>query len=172
MHKEFDFEYDASWFFNVFNTNPTDKSFPPYAKTQYELHTDPYLTQFYKVFDFVQPDRHGIELCEILKPLGPYISPRNNGLLIFPISGLLEFKFYSYIPKVVTNGRPVLNSYSVSKAIVEPTLTDIIRITKPTAINGLVAHMYQPVEPSTVILALKIPMHISWDTVINKISQI
>ena len=165
MYKEFNFDYDPSVFLKIFNENAKDESASPFAKTLFPIHQDPYLELFYQQFNFIPTDRRSLEIMEVKKRVGPYVSPGNNGTIIFPLSGALEYNFYSYVPTTVENGRPILKPGTADLRTVEPTLTETIKVTRPIAINGLKTHMYRPVESPTIIFVLKIPLNVSWEQV-------
>jgi hypothetical protein len=174
MYKEFDFDYDPNLFIEIFKSNGKENSMSPFLKTLYPINEDDSIKPFYENFNFVPTDRRSLELMEILVPVGPYISPRNNGLIFFPVSGVLEFNFYSYTSNTFVNGRPILPPRSANNNYknIEHTLVETIQVTGPVAINGLVTHKYTPLEFPTLVFVLKIPMHIPWEDVVSAINSI
>lgn len=80
------------------------------------------------------PQEYG--LAELLNETGMHVSPRNNGLIIFPVTGLINFTF-------VTG--------------------ETIDITQPTIINGTVLHNYYPKVKDSVFFAIKIPTYITYE---------
>lgn len=169
MYKEFDFEYDSRFFLEIFEKNLKDEAVRAFSKTQYDIHQESYIDKFYQKFKFIPRDRRSIEILEVRERVGPYISPGNNGTILFPLRGELEYNFYSYVPETIENNRPILKPGTANKDVVYPTLLETIKINKPTAINGLVTHMYRPLISPAIIFVLKIPMIVSWDQVIQGI---
>lgn len=106
-----------------------------------------------------------VMLSLIESPVGLHCNPGNNGLLIVPLSGALNFKFYSYpAPKV--NG---LTSFSPSDTTpeVEQTLVETLtNVTTPIAFNGRMIHEYYPTGP-TIFYARKIPLTFSWEQILQ-----
>jgi hypothetical protein len=70
-------------------------------------------------------------LAELLTETGMHENPGNNGLIMFPLSGLIGFTF-------------------------EDGTT--IEIAQPTATNGRVLHTYYPIVSPAIFFAIKIPM--------------
>jgi len=74
-------------------------------------------------------------LAELVTETGMHVNPRNNGLIMFPVKGLMGFTF--------DDGTTV-------------------KITQPTITNGLVLHTYYPIESPAIFFAIKIPTNISY----------
>jgi len=75
-------------------------------------------------------------LAELLSDTGYHVNPGNNGLIIFPVSGVINFTF--------EDGTS-------------------IDITQPTYTNGKVSHTYSPKDGSAVFFAIKIPSDVAWE---------
>jgi len=82
-------------------------------------------------------DEYG--LAELVVETGLHTNPGNNGLIVFPVSGLIQFDF----------------------------LECKIDITEPTIINGKTIHNYLPLVTPSIFFAIKIPMDVSWEQVIE-----
>jgi hypothetical protein len=75
-------------------------------------------------------------LAELTSETGMHENPKNNGLIMFPVNGLISFTFE------------------------DQTSVDI---TQPTILNGKVFHTYLPKETPAVFFAIKIPSNISYE---------
>ena len=63
------------------------------------------------------------------------INPNNNGLIVFPVDGVLEFTFED---------------------------GTVVEITEPTVTNGKVRHKIKPKNGTAVFFAIKIPEDMTW----------
>lgn len=125
-------------------------------------------------------DRCGIDLnakncslARVTRQVLPHTNPGNNGLVIFPIDGMLEMSFYSYNPPIV-NGMTMLSPYPkdrVHLSSIEATKLlkskfETFTIDNPIAVNGRRIFSYRPVKGTQpLIFLLKIPFNMSWDSV-------
>lgn len=74
-------------------------------------------------------------LAELLSETGYHINPGNNGLIVFPVVGVITFTF--------EDGTS-------------------IDITQPTYTNGKVSHTYSSKDSPAVFFAIKIPSDVAW----------
>jgi hypothetical protein len=136
FYKFFDFDYNKRDLLEIFQNSLKVK------KLTYSLAENLPVDKlpFINVFDrSLSSDEYG--LAELLTETGLHTNPKNNGLLVFPVNGLIQFDF----------------------------LKCKIDITTPTAINGRQLHNYKPLESSSIFFAIKIPYNVSWEQVINLI---
>ena len=171
MYKQISFEYDKNILLEIFENNPKEVLNSHFIKTSYQINKDKILEPFYRKFDFIPLDRDSVELFELTSTVNPHVNPRNNGLIFFPLQGLIEYKFYNYVPDTV-NGRPKLDPGTVLNntelySIIDRTLIENKIILKPTIINGLITHSYRPLVSPSKALVFKIPSRISWDKLKN-----
>ena len=157
MYKQINFEYDKNILLEIFENNPKEVVNSHFTKTKYQINEDNVLEPFYRKFDFIPLDRDSVELFELTSAVNPHVNPRNNGLIFFPVQGLIEYTFYNYVPELV-NGRPKLDPGTVLDGTelhskINSTLVDKKIVLKPMIINGLITHSYRPlVRPSTVLV--------------------
>ena len=97
-------------------------------------------------------NNNNCSLSTISKPVAIHTNPGNNGLIVFPLKGELEIKFYSANPPIV-KGLPMLTphlkdrpqmSLNEINAINDSKIATKI-ITKPIAINGRRIYSYKPI---------------------------
>ena len=74
-------------------------------------------------------------LAELLSETGYHENPNNNGLIVFPVEGVIGFTF--------EDGTTV-------------------EITEPTITNGRIKHTYFPKTTPAVFFAIKIPLDVTW----------
>ena len=116
------------------------------------------------------------ELTAVVKNVNPHTNPRNNGTIFFPVYGELKLNFYSKPAPLDEKGRPLLSPYPADRAnVTEDYIKEVkesvfhsMILDKPTAINGLRIHSYEPasLEPP-IVLGIKIPLEVDWDDLIN-----
>lgn len=136
-----------------------------------------------KIYEAVGPvpaRPHFFTICELTKPVKPHINPRNNGTVFFPISGDVRVKFYGYPVPTDFDGRPTFSPMPDERPQLTPeqekelqeSVFHVIDVKKPVAINGLKLHSYEPMslEPP-VFCVVKIPLEVSWETLIDFIQQ-
>lgn len=170
MYKVVEFEYNKETLLALFNDSPKGnyhKHFVEVSLPNIAHHIE--LSNFFSVFDYITQTDRNVALQEITSEVAPYISPGNNGLIIFPILGALEVSFYNYIPTTDHTGRPQLLPKESTDIISEITATrcKTIVIDKPTAINGLVVHSYKPLSTPTIVFCLKIQPSLSWNELLT-----
>jgi hypothetical protein len=171
MHKHFSFNYNPDVFLNLFENNEVDSSNQGFIKTLYKLNESSDLLAFYKRFEFITLDRNSVELLEVVQTVNPHVNPRNNGLLVFPIKGVLEFSFYDYTD-IEENLYPgVISPNSMLNNKIESTLSYKISADSPVAINGRITHSYKPLTDTALILVLKIPKRVNWETVVRNLND-
>ena len=143
-YKTFDYTYDAASLLSLYNTLKAEGK---YQST--ECFNTVYLTDvphdiFPKMNIFGRLlDSNEYGLAEITADTGYHVNPGNNGLIIFPIEGVINFTFEN---------------------------DDSIDITQPTITNGKVSHTYSPKSDSAIFFAIKIPFDIDINIVYEQIS--
>lgn len=126
------------------------------------------------IFSFIPKHPDSIDLGEIYKTINPYISPGNNGLIVLPLRGLARFDFYTY-PGEIINGRPnytrgLIQTRNDIKDVLD-TKFDSVIVSKPIVFNGLITHSYEPLDNNALVVFLKIPLHITWDSLLELIEE-
>lgn len=133
----------------------------------------PMFSKYIKAFNFLSTNDLTVEIFELREPMRPYITLRNNGWLIFPISGMqLILNTYSYVtPNRDENGRPLIDFKDMSDeeiGVIEETLVDSSPINQPIAVDGLTTFALRPtVEPFPILMTMKIDQSWDWATVYN-----
>jgi hypothetical protein len=174
-------EYSKQDLLDLFNNSekkPPDisgKELPNYASTTLAvLGEDSFnlekLSPFFETFSFIPKNDDSLALSKFLNNTSPFINLRNNGFLIFPVSGSLTLNNYNYIPETESNGRPFIDILNMSESEIEDieaTKTESVIIDSPIAIDGLTTYSLHVTEPNTVTLVLKIPLSTSWESVLE-----
>ena len=174
-YKNINFNYDAQALLDMFNQS--NKIALPH-RNQADLGKDsssnPIFDIFFNHFNFIPRNDESMDLSEVTGNSNPHTTPNNNGLIILPVSGVLAFNFYSYVsPQQDAERRPILDpSVLVPEDIteIEGTLYHTQHITSPIMIDGLTSHSYGPVNGSAVAFVLKIPKHITWKDIVEKVN--
>lgn len=170
MYKILDINYDKDQLLELFRTSEKDISKKNFVESAGDLINNTEIARLLELYPFISVAPSSIGLVRLMKDVRPYINEGNNGMIIFPIYGKLDFRFYSYEAPVV-NGRPSLSPEkdAVSdelKTQIETMLSDTIIIDKPTIINGLIPHSYHiHNNQNPLFLVFKIPLDVSWEAV-------
>lgn len=129
---------------------------------------------FFEQFPFVQKHDDSLDFSEIILDTLPQILPGANGVIIFPISGTVSLKTYKFKFSDPTSTwtyaikpRDVLTTTMIND--IESTLIETVLIDSPIVVNGQSTHSYQ-IDGTPKILSLKIPLSVSWDTVVTALS--
>jgi len=133
-YKRFSFNYDKEVLFNIFKSSEL-------TSKQVYLHANNLPLDQLPCMDVFNRQLHELEygMAKIVSDTGFHISPRNNGLILFPVNGVVRFTF----------------------------LEDNIDADTPIIINGKQQHTYGPTCDNTVFFAIKIPSNVMWDDVIK-----
>jgi len=110
---------------------------------------------------------HDVMLSLIDHPTGAHCNPNNNGLLMVPLRGKLNFDFYSYQAPVV-NGRTHFLPKDETPEVLSTRVHSLRDVDQPIAVNGRMVHSYWGTE-TAVFYARKIPMGLSWEYVTQRI---
>jgi hypothetical protein len=112
-------------------------------------------------------NENDVMLSSIEGSTGLHCNPGNNGLLIVPLSGALNFKFYSYSPPVVEGLTSFM--YQDTTPEVEETLVETLtNVNVPIAFNGRMIHEYSPSSQPAIFYARKIPTTVLWEKVLER----
>lgn len=167
MYKIIDCDYNKSELLKLFILSNKAN-----VKSLYEVVDDikdnEYVVDLFRQFKIIPHNKFNIALGEFQRQVLPYISPGNNGLIIFPLSGSIEFNFYSYGEDFK---REQLSPYRVNDpeeiSTIRKTLKETLIIEqKPVAINGLITHDYRPLVGPAVAMILKIPLSVDWQDIL------
>lgn len=174
MYKKLNINYDRDYFLHLFRVSKIDISHQVFTNSTADLPNDAKVKELLNWFPFVPNDVPSISLVQLRKEQTPYINDRNNGSIIFPIIGTLEYSFYGYTAPVV-NGRPTLpptNQRTESQlAEITSTLIETVTVDQPMIFNGQIPHSYKHtgyVIP--VYLAFKIPEYITWEDAVTSLN--
>jgi hypothetical protein len=167
MYQFFNFDLDKNFFLDLFYTNSKDMSSKVFTKSKVNLLNVKEINEIFEYFKFIPYDLRSIDLVKIENSVGPYINPKNNGLILLPLSGTLDIIFYDYVP-TYKNNRPILDpntkkSEELLKKI-EDSYIEAIKVSSPVAFNGLIPHKYTP-NREFISIILKIPFNYKWDDV-------
>lgn len=108
-----------------------------------------------------------VMLSLIDKPTGLHCNPNNNGLLMIPLRGKLNFDFYSYQPRIV-NGRTQFMPQEETPNVLSTLVYSLRDVDRPVAINGRMIHSYWGTD-SAVFYARKIPSVFTWNYVLERL---
>jgi hypothetical protein len=166
MYKFFDYQYDIEGLARLFSESRKIK-----IKSLFQVKDDitfePSVVRLFELFPKIPRNRFNFELGANKQYVRPYISPGNNGLVIFPIDGHLTINFYSF-----SATRETLSPYKkltdAEYKIIEDTLIDTVVIDRPMAFNGLIPHSYGSADRAVIIAILKIPLEVSWQDFIGQ----
>lgn len=73
-----------------------------------------------------------------------HVNPKNNGLIIFPLTGILKFNFEDKVQIIIDT---------------------------PTIVNGKIIHKYFPINGISMFYAIKIPSDISWSEICSIVNN-
>lgn len=163
MYKFLDCHYDKSSLSELFSTSNKARIKSMYQVND-EIYNHPSIVALFEQCPFISHNRFNVELGIIDRYVPPYISPGNNGLVLFPISGTLKLNFYSYPGTRETLG-PFIPKTTKLLNEIESTLIEAVLIDRPTVFNGLVTHSYGPVGDPALLAVLKIPLDMDWNNI-------
>ena len=172
MYKKIDIDYDKDHFLKLFHDSRLDPSRKVFVEAINDLPNDPEVIKLLERFPFIRPDAQSISLIQLRKEMRPYINEGNNGAIVIPVWGTVDYSFYSY-PGTIVNGRPHLppdNGYDEALIPeIKSTLIETVAVDKPMAFNGLVTHSYSFTRTNPIYLLFKIPPEVSWDDVVAEL---
>ncbi len=163
MYKFLNCQYDKESLSNLFSSASKARIKSMYQVTD-EIYNHPSIVALFEQCPFISHNHFNVELGIIDRYVPPYISPGNNGLVLFPISGTLKLNFYSYPGTRETLG-PFIPKTTKLLNEIESTLIETVLIDKPVAFNGLIPHSYGPVGVQVLVAVLKIPLDVDWNNV-------
>lgn len=176
-HFKFNFDYNKQALLDIFdnlekNLSPTGKRLRavlPAGISNYEI-----LQPFFEQFPFVQKHDDSLDFSETISNTLPQVLAGATGIIVFPLNGIISLKTYqfkfsdprstwSYAIKTTD----VLTTTMIND--IESTLIETVLIDGPIAVNGQSTHSYQ-IDGTSKILALKIPLSVSWDDVVTALT--
>jgi hypothetical protein len=173
MYKKLNFTYDKNYFLEIFRNSKMDVSRPIFSQAIADLPNDQKIKDLLKWFPFITADQPSLSLVQLRKEMTPYINENNNGAIIIPMVGNLEYNFYSYTAPLV-NGRPYLppeaSRSDAEISMIKSTLIETVQIDQPTIFNGQIPHSYKftgYVNP--IYLLFKIPGYITWEDAVTSL---
>lgn len=110
-----------------------------------------------------QLNRQDVMLSVLSTQTRLHCNPGNNGLLIVPLAGALNFDFYSYQPRIV-EGRTQFSPSEESPEVFNTLVHSVRDCEMPIAFNGRLVHNYWPTT-SAVFYARKIPLRFEWEQI-------
>lgn len=137
----------------------------------------PEVQRIFDVFELFDKEELNCAFIAISGRTIPYTNLGNNGLIFFPIEGIVRTNYYSYPPSYI-DGRPVLDPVDVIrdpklKEDVYNTISERVLIDRPMAVNGQMIHSYEPSVPGGALtFAIKIPTKIPFETLLEVINSI
>ena len=110
---------------------------------------------------------HDVMLSLIDRPTMLHCNPNNNGLLMIPLRGKLNFDFYSYQPRIV-DGRTQFLPQEETPNVLSTLVHSLRDVDRPIAVNGRMVHNYWGTD-SAVFYARKIPSVLTWTYVLERL---
>jgi hypothetical protein len=162
MYKFVDCHYDRESLIELFSVSNKARIKSLYQVTDDLIGKD-CIDSVFAQFPNIAHNRYNVELGEFFSYTKPYISPKNNGLLIIPLRGKILINFFSYSDSR-ENLHPSRNTNQNELSAIRNTLIEQVVIDRPFLFNGLVVHDYKPTEGRALALILKIPLNTSWDS--------
>ena len=160
MYKFLNIHYDRVGLLKLFSELPKAS-----IKSMYQVKDDitdlPTVVELFHKIPVIPHNKFNFELGSINKYVPPYVSPGNNGLVIFPLEGNLTVNFYSY-PATRETLSPFIPRSKDKIAEIEHTLISSVLVDRPFAFDGLVPHSYGSSRNHAVIAVLKIPSTVTW----------
>jgi len=137
-YKKFNFEYNKKHLLNIFNCSIL-------TPKQVYLHATNIPTDMLPCINIFGRDLTINEygLSKIVRDTGFHINPGNNGLILFPVNGIVRFRF----------------------------VDEVVDADSPIIINGRQNHSYEPTNNDTIFFAIKIPSSIKFEEVIKLVSM-
>lgn len=175
MYKILDINYDKDHLLALFRSAKKSLAKKNFIEAT-DVVDDPEISRLLNMFPYVPPLDPSVGLVQLRTDVRPYINDGNNGMIIFPIFGKLDVRFYSYQAPVV-DGRPSLSPAqgAVSDELlaqVETTVSETLIVDKPTLINGQVVHSFHVYNnQNPVFLALKTPLEVEWAVALDAVNQ-
>lgn len=176
MHRSFNLNYNKDLFKNIWEENKHDvKVQGTLNKVKKDLTEIPEVVEMFKILNINPVLKDNADLVNIVGPIGHHTNPRNNGIIVFPIEGILELSFYSYTPETIIDGRPTLLADRYEQSFINKinsTHEYNLYIRQPTAINGTKVHNYRPIGKSMLFFALKIPFGMTWEDLMKTVDGV
>lgn len=133
-YKRFSFNYDKEVLFNIFKSSELTRKQVYLHANNLPLDQLPCMNVFNRQLNDLE-----YSMAKIVGDTGFHVSPRNNGLILFPVNGVVRFTF----------------------------LEDTVDANTPIIINGKQQHTYGPTCDDTIFFAIKIPSYMMWADAIN-----
>jgi len=163
MYKFVDCQYDRVALIELFSRSNKARIKSLYQVTD-DLIGHQCVDEIFRQFPLIAHNRYNVELGEFFSYTKPYISPKNNGLLIIPLRGSVVINFFNYASAREDLHPAKVISQDELEAI-KSTLIEQVVIDRPFLFNGLVVHDYKPADTRTLALILKIPLSVSWELI-------
>ena len=130
-YKKFEFSYNKNFLLELFNSLEKEDANWYINCKNIPVESLPLITMFNRNLTV---NEYG--LSKLVKNMKLHINPNNNGLIIFPICGLIEVFWED---------------------------SSCIFIDQPTIINGKVLYGFNIIESPALFFAIKIPSSVTWD---------
>lgn len=173
-YTKINFSYDKQSLLNLFTNSP--KEVTPkitHAEISDGFCDLPEFDVFFEKFKMIPRHNGYPALSEITATLPPHANPGNNGLIIFPVAGIVRLTTYEYdLHRQDSNGDSVIDNSVVNNNTlneIETTLLETYDIVEPIVIDGKKTHTFSPVESPAIIFVLKIPNLVSVTQILNSL---
>ena len=176
MHRSFNLNYNKDLFKNIWEENKHDVNvLGTLNKVNKDLTEISEVVELFNILNINPVLKDNADLVNIVGPIGHHTNPRNNGIIVFPIDGILELSFYRYVPETIIDGRPTLKADRYEQSFIDKinnTHEYNVYIRQPTAINGTKVHNYRPIIKNALFFALKIPFGMTWEDLMTTIDGV
>lgn len=161
----FDFPYNVDPLRQFFKQQ-RDAGLTQPEKVRYEVADLSLFDQQLPLFDEMQMDciLNDCMLGVITQSVGLHCNPGNNGLVILPIDGGIDFDFYEYEPPI-ENGLTSFMPWHTTQRVTDTLKYSLRNVMTPIAFNGRLIHDYRPTGDSALFYAVKIPLLCEWKTI-------
>ena len=132
--KKFNVEYDKIKLLEIFSSSKKQQELEFKSAVAYTTNPMPCMDIFKRP---LVANEHG--LSELVSATRMHIKPNNNGLLLFPITGIITVKFEG----------------------------ETVDIDTPIAINGKTLQQFSPTVTPAIFFAIKIPSFVPFEDAVN-----
>ena len=164
MYKILDCPYDRQELLKLFSESNKAHVNLLYKVTD-DIINHPAVVKLFKLYPEIHHNIHNFELGAFQIQSRPYVSPGNNGIIVFPLGGACVFNFYSYGSGDREKMSPLREQVRGETTAIRNTLTESVTVENDVvALNGLMTHDYNPVGDGLICAILKIPLNVTWDS--------
>lgn len=178
-HLNVNLDYDKEALLAMFNA--AEKTvLPRYTKAELdpEVVSSGIIRSYLDHFPYIPHNIASIDLVIRTRDERPHITPANNGYIIFPVSGSVLLKTYSYNFADPTNNSvyAIKSTDELTPSMlldIEATLVDTIKVDSPIAVDGNTVHavVSEDGTQGSIALYLKIPLGVTWEEAVAAMKE-